>query len=393
MEGEVLIKIENVKKKFCRSIKRSMVYGVSDISKDILGLNTKSQILRKDEFWSLDDISFEVKRGECLGIIGANGAGKSTLLKMLNGIILPDGGKITMKGKVGALIEVGAGFHPMLSGRENIYINGSILGMSKKEIDENFDSIVEFSELKDSIDMPVKHYSSGMYVRLGFAIAAHVEPDILILDEVLAVGDMAFVAKCFQHLSSIRKKAAIILVSHDMRNISRICDKALFINDGKQSYLGRVEETINNFREKMSSKEIQLDGYHSDFAKIKEVNIKKIVSQFDDVEIEIDLHLSDIEKFIINIQIHREDGTHCCAIMSDIFKVNALKIDKITARVILKEFSLMPGNYLVSVSVLDEYKIGKLAVINHGSAFSIIGPEDTQGIYSPNREWSIKLKR
>ena len=220
-------------KKFCCSLKRSMLYGIEDISRDLLHLPNTSDKLRKDEFWAVDDVSFEVKRGECLGIIGRNGAGKSTLLKMLNGIILPDKGKITIKGKVGALIEVGAGFHPMLTGRENVYVNGAILGMSKREIDKKFDEIVAFAELEESIDMPVKHYSSGMYVRLGFAIAAQLEPDVLILDEVLAVGDIRFQIKCANHIRTILKNTAVIFVSHSMQHIASICTFALFMKDGK----------------------------------------------------------------------------------------------------------------------------------------------------------------
>lgn len=194
------IKVENVSKKFCKSLKRAMIYGMKDIGRDIFHINTKSDELRKDEFWALKNISFEVKKGECLGIIGANGSGKSTLLKLLNGIYMPDIGKISINGNVGALIQIGAGFNPMLSGRENIYVNASILGMSKVEIDKKFDSIVEFAGIGDFLDMPVKNYSSGMYVRLGFSIAINIEPKVLLIDEVLAVGDLAFQNMSLQKL-------------------------------------------------------------------------------------------------------------------------------------------------------------------------------------------------
>jgi len=245
---DVLIKAENVSKKFCRSLKRSMLYGVKDISRDLLHLRNTTDILRKDEFWAVDDVSFEVKRGECLGIIGRNGAGKSTLLKMLNGIILPDKGKITINGKVGALIEVGAGFHPMLTGRENIYVNGAILGMSKREIDKKFDEIVVFAELEESIDMPVKHYSSGMYVRLGFAIAAQMELDVLLIDEVLAVGDISFILKCFNRMDRLLTNTALIFISHNMSQVSRISNQILFMKSGKEMFLGNnVMDGINTY--------------------------------------------------------------------------------------------------------------------------------------------------
>jgi len=216
MGDKVAIKVEKVSKKYCKSLKRSMLYGIKDIARNTLGQSSHSHRLRKQEFWAVDDVSFEVKKGETLGIIGPNGAGKTTLLKMLNGIFWPDKGKITIKGRVGALIAVGAGFHPMLSGRENIYINGAILGMTKKDVDAKFDDIVEFADIGDFLDTPVKFYSSGMFVRLGFAVAIHCEPDILLVDEVLAVGDRNFQIKCFRKMHELKKKedVSIVLVSH-----------------------------------------------------------------------------------------------------------------------------------------------------------------------------------
>src|SRR3990172_3423613 len=207
---DVVIKAEHVSKKYCKSLKHSMSYGLQDIGRNLVGLSSRSELLRKNEFWAVDDVSFELKRGEALGLIGPNGCGKSTLLKMLNGIFWPDKGKITMKGKVGGLIEVGAGFHPLLTGRENVYINGAILGMSRKEIDDKFDDIVEFADIEDFIDAPVKSYSSGMFVRLGFAVAAHCEPDVLLVDEVLAVGDVNFQNRCLRRINEMMARCAVI---------------------------------------------------------------------------------------------------------------------------------------------------------------------------------------
>lgn len=200
--SEVLVKVENVSKKFCKDLKTSLKYGVQDLTAQIFGKD-RNQALRDKEFWAVNDISFEVKRGECLGLIGHNGAGKSTLLKMLNGLIQPDRGSIEMRGRVGALIELGAGFSPILTGRENIYNNAAILGFTKKEVDTKIEEIIAFSEICEFIDMPVQYYSSGMKVRLGFAIAAQMQPDILIIDEVLAVGDLGFVLKCFKKIDEI----------------------------------------------------------------------------------------------------------------------------------------------------------------------------------------------
>jgi len=211
-----------------------MVYGVRDIARNMLGLRSRSETLRKGEFWALQGLSFEVQKGETVGVIGPNGSGKSTLLKLINGIFMPDRGIIEISGRVGALIEVGAGFHPMLSGRENVYVNGAILGMSKKEIDEKFDAIVDFADIWEFIDAPVKHYSSGMYVRLGFSIAVHAEPDILIIDEVLAVGDINFQIKCFRKIAEFKEQEkTIIIVTHDMTAIQRHAERVLLLNKGE----------------------------------------------------------------------------------------------------------------------------------------------------------------
>ena len=239
-----LVRVENVSKKFCRGLKRSMWYGLRDIARNAVGLRSGSGKLRRDEFWALRDIDFELKRGEVLGIIGPNGSGKSTLLKMLNGIYWPDAGRIAVAGRVGALIEVGAGFHPMLSGRENIYVNGAILGMSKQEIDDKFDEIVAFADIGDFLDMPVKKYSSGMFVRLGFAVAAHCSPDVLLIDEILAVGDMAFRRRCYNRIDELKRTCTVVLVSHNMFQIGRICDRVLFLHRGENRFSGPVADGI-----------------------------------------------------------------------------------------------------------------------------------------------------
>src|SRR5690554_6799276 len=236
-ESEILVKVENLSKKFCKDLKTSLWYGVKDLASGVSG-NKNERELRPKEFWAVKDISFELRRGECLGLIGHNGAGKSTLLKILNGLINPDAGKVTIKGRVGALIELGAGFNPILSGRENIYNNGAILGFTKKEIDDKLDEIIDFAEIREFIDMPVQNYSSGMKVRLGFAVAAQMEPDVLIIDEVLAVGDLGFVLKCFKQIDRILPHTAIIFVSHNMPMISRICTQIILMDKGQTKFQG-----------------------------------------------------------------------------------------------------------------------------------------------------------
>ncbi len=260
--SEIAIKVENVSKKYCKSLKRSMIYGIEDIAKNSLGLSSNPHILRKKEFWAVDDVSFEVKKGETLGIIGPNGAGKTTILKMLNGIFWPDKGKIKIKGRVNALIAVGAGFHPMLSGRENIYINGAILGMSRKEVDRKFDAIVKFADIGDFLDTPVKFYSSGMFVRLGFAVAVHCEPDILLVDEVLAVGDLAFALKCHKKMSEFRLSGGtVVMVSHNLQAVRNICKKALWLNNSKIKEIGEVHHVCDLYEENIIMS--QKSGYET----------------------------------------------------------------------------------------------------------------------------------
>ena len=242
--SEVLIKVDHLSKKFCRSLKRSMYYGVTDALKTMLGINYSTDTLRPSEFWSLNDISFELRKGETLGILGANGSGKSTLLRLLAGIFPPDHGKIEINGNIGALIAVGAGFHPHMTGYENIYLNGTILGLTKDRIDEIIDDITTFSEIpKDALNAPVATYSSGMKVRLGFSVAMHCEPDILLVDEVLSVGDIGFKNKAVRKMNEFREKAnGLIFISHDLEQMRMICDRVIVLDKGKCVFEGDTEK-------------------------------------------------------------------------------------------------------------------------------------------------------
>lgn len=218
----------------------------------------KSAIMRRrvsvhEDFWALKDVSFDVPVGSTFGLIGSNGSGKSTLLKCLARILAPDHGEIISHGKVAALLEVGSGFHPELSGRENIYLNGSILGMKRKEIDAKFDDIVEFSGVSQFIDQPVKNYSSGMYVRLGFSVAINVDPDILVVDEVLAVGDAEFQAKCQQKFTDFRTAGkTVILVSHSLPTVQAMCDQVAWISKGTLMQAGPAAEVITAYTDSLN---------------------------------------------------------------------------------------------------------------------------------------------
>ncbi|MDQ3817931.1 MAG: ABC transporter ATP-binding protein [Acidobacteriota bacterium] len=223
------LKFENVSKRY-----RVRQRNEADLSRNRLVRKIQSLRSRAEDFYALKDVSFEVSRGEALGIIGHNGAGKSTILKLLSNITVPSSGEITINGRLSALIEVGSGFHPELTGRENIYLNGSILGMTRRQIADRLDSIIDFAGVRQFLDTPVKRYSSGMYVRLGFSIAAHLDPDILLLDEVLAVGDAAFQEKCLRRISELKEAGTtIVFISHDLGAVERLCNRVLLLQHGE----------------------------------------------------------------------------------------------------------------------------------------------------------------
>src|SRR3989338_5611288 len=229
-----VIEFENVWKKFKKGEKfNSLRDSIPAFFKSLAG-NKSDDILAEKEFWAVKGVSFNVKKADVIGIMGPNGAGKSTILKLLSRIIIPNKGAMRINGRLSALIEVTAGFHPELTGRENIYLNGTILGMKKREIDQKFDEIVEFSGISEFIDTPVKRYSSGMYSRLGFSVAAHVNPDVLLVDEVLSVGDIAFRAKCAQKMRELLKSGAtIVLVSHQLSLIQNLCKRVILLDQGE----------------------------------------------------------------------------------------------------------------------------------------------------------------
>lgn len=257
---DVVLRVENLSKKFCRTLKRSMFYGTLDIARSMLGVDYKTDHLRPAEFWAVQNVSFELKRGETLGLLGQNGCGKTTLLRLINGIFPPDQGRITVRGRIGALIAVGAGFHPHMTGRENIYLNGTILGMTRDEIDKKQDEIIDFAEIGSFIDSPVATYSSGMTIRLGFAIAIHCEPDILLVDEILAVGDAKFQRKCLDKLREVRKTGvSIILVTHNSQNIEAMSSHALLLDHGQPIMYGKPGEVIPVYELLLQTGKVMLD--------------------------------------------------------------------------------------------------------------------------------------
>ena len=233
------IEVSNVTKRFTlrhtRSIKELAVWT----------FRGRGRELSSNSFNALDDVSFTIEKGEAVALIGYNGSGKSTLLKLISGVMLPDAGQIGIRGRVAGLIEVGAGFHPDLTGRENIYLNGAILGMSERDIDAKFDEIVAFSEIERFIDTEVKFYSSGMFLRLAFSVAAHSEPDVFLIDEILAVGDEPFQRKCLERIGELRQMGqTLVIVSHELDMVSRVCDRGVVLQSGSVTKDGPVEEAV-----------------------------------------------------------------------------------------------------------------------------------------------------
>ncbi|WP_103667509.1 ABC transporter ATP-binding protein [Pseudanabaena sp. BC1403] len=256
--SDVVIRVENLSKKYIIGHQKQESYtsfrdvlsnGAKSLWHGLTSVCTANLDDRSEEFWALKDVSFEIKQGDRVGIIGRNGAGKSTLLKILSRITEPTSGKISIKGRVASLLEVGTGFHPELTGRENIYLNGAILGMDRSEIKKKFDEIVAFAEVEKFLDTPVKRYSSGMYVRLAFAVAAHLEPEILIVDEVLAVGDAQFQKKCLGKMEDVAEKEGrtVLFVSHQMASIQKLCQRSIWLDQGQVVSDDTTQLVINNY--------------------------------------------------------------------------------------------------------------------------------------------------
>ncbi len=372
MSDNVLVKVEDVRKKFCRILKRSLWYGVKDISRELLGRDNVGEDLRTGEFWALEDVSFELRRGECIGLIGRNGAGKSTLLKLLNGLVVPDEGRITVRGRMGALIELGAGFNPVLTGRENVYVNAAVLSIPKRRVDEIIEDIIEFSGIREFIDAPVMSYSSGMKVRLGFAVAAVMEPDVLLIDEVLAVGDIAFRTKCLNRLNEMKGHGmSFILVSHNMTNIIQFTDRAIwldksrlvmdgpslevtraYVNDG-DSGNGRVElygEVLTDHPDVESASVRLISGSEDATGQEAEISFGEYVT------IEFDFKTRrELISPNISFPIYHDDGVLMTTVASVGSKIPLYRSneDCYSGRVRFGPVNFNPGNYVIAANLHD----------------------------------------
>ena len=409
MEQQPIIEIKNVGKRYAINHAEGQMGGyvsLRDVIANFFGSplkfikkKAKDFKTKKEAFWALSDVSFSVKKGEVVGIIGRNGSGKSTLLKILSQITPPTTGEIKIMGRVGSLLEVGTGFHPELTGRENMFLNGAILGMGKKEISEKFDKIVEFSGIGQFIDTPVKYYSSGMYVRLAFAVASHMEPDILLLDEVLAVGDLEFQKKCLDRMEQVTKNEGrtILFVSHNMEAVRQLCSTVVLLEKGKVVKVGPTNKIVNEYINRMFStdgKEVILPVKpHSpmSFTKISMENSEEKttnkINHREDFFINLELETySDVKNADIFITIKNSRHTDIllsCLSDSHESLPKTFTPGKYNFKVKFDGGYLMPDDYFIKIYIAHP----ELSIIDTREdvfGFTIQSPKETEAVRSIN---------
>jgi lipopolysaccharide transport system ATP-binding protein len=420
--NDVAIRIEGLSKRYrigelkyykaLRDTLTDMLYAPFRAAASIL--KRPSNTVSQDNFiWALKDISFDVKRGKAIGIIGRNGAGKSTLLKVLSRITEPTAGNAEVHGRVGSLLEVGTGFHPELTGRENIYLNGAIMGMKKAEIEHKFDEIVAFAEVERFIDTPVKHFSSGMYIRLAFAVAAHLEPEILMVDEVLAVGDAAFQKKCLGKMGDISGEGRTVLfVSHNMGAIKQLCQRAILLNNGMVEHSGPTGEVVARYLEGERGAEAAeyvwsgKDAPGDESARLKAIRLcsgsgepRSAFGTDEPVYVEVEYTiLKRVSPFRVGFSLHGSDGSYIFYSSDDDKREHAGQPrapGEYVSRCRIPENWLNVGGYFVHIvggifGVRQIFKGPRLdfTVISSGGATSRFG-ERRRGILCPTLDWEV----
>lgn len=367
----VTIKVENLRKSYIIkhngegyvSLRETITNNIKKTfhqTKNIVTSNQIEKSPKKEEFWALDDVSFEAQQGDRIGIVGRNGAGKSTLLKLLSRITEPTSGRISIKGRIASLLEVGTGFHPELTGRENIFLNGALLGMHRAEIKKKFDEIVDFSEVEKFLDTPVKRYSSGMYVRLAFAVAAYLESEILVVDEVLSVGDLQFQKKCLGKMEDVSKGEGrtVLFVSHNMGTINQLCNRAILLKSGKMSDMGQTADIVRKYM-KSGTVNGQIDkdsvfGPLVPFIEFLEVSINGAdsndiyISPSSEIKITIKGNCkSDLEYFRYGVTLLK-DGLKLFSIHNCDEPV-PIKVGGFISEFRIPEYFLRPGDYTITI--------------------------------------------
>ena len=396
MSVEPVIRFENISKRFLFTSETPQ----SVLETIISFFSRRRRAQRSHNLWAVRDVSFEVLPGEVLGIVGRNGSGKSTLLKLLARILRPNGGRMMINGRISALLELGAGFHADLTGRENIFLNASVMGLSKEEIQDRYQAIVDFSELGDFINMPVKHYSSGMYMRLGFSVAIHIEPDILIVDEILAVGDQQFQTKCINHIFEMMKKGTtIIIVSHDLSLMRKLCTKLIWLDKGEMQAVGPTMDVARHYMAHMfgtagqSLTETKVNQISSRTgsgeAEITAVRFLNMCEEEEDtfktgdsmiIELSYLTHkpLDDPE---FGLSLFRKDGVHVASPSNLISGLRTGLLDgsgKI--RYCIERLPLLPADYQLTAAIHDG--VSNFQYDNHDRAFSFrIVPGGTKELY------------
>lgn len=408
MKSDTIIEVKNVKKKF--KVYHDKSYGL----KERVLFAKRNQY---EERWVINGISFDVKRGQAIGLIGKNGCGKSTLLKLINRIIYPTEGEIVVKGRVSSLLELGAGFHPDMSGRENIYTNASIFGLTKKEINERIGKIIQFSELEEFIDCPVRTYSSGMYMRLAFSVAINVDADILLIDEILAVGDVSFQAKCFERLKEIKAKGTtIVLVSHSSGQIEQICDRAIWIDQGVirkegpphfigEAYLASMETerlgrsaSIREIPKEDNKKEWCLNAVRSGNSLIKFIKVKMQNAELEETQVfvsgeKIIIHMEYVSQEAglmgnFGVGISRDDGVYCYG-TNTIIETGKMVLCDLNGSVdVILDNPLLPAKYILDVAIHTEDEI-PFDKIHHILEFRVISAKKDFGVCRLDNRWFI----
>lgn len=368
-DNQPIISVRNISKRYCRELKRSLRYAVSDIVREVLPVKNNKSILRSGEFWALKSVSFELNRGESLAIIGENGAGKSTLLKVLYGLIKPDEGDVRIRGNVGAIIELGAGFDQILTGRENVFITASLFGFPKAKINSLFDEVVAFAELEEFIDSPIQFYSSGMKARLAFSVAAHLKPDILFVDEVLSVGDFSFQRKCLAHIQNYLKTGgSVIFVSHSPFQIQSICQRGILLEHGSPTFQGSAVETLSTYFERQqilhqdSSTSLNLQLSAKNPLIIKSVTTNEKIEKGRKFQLTVKYEaLRDLENAVWGFNIWTQDQSVCiCGNFNETPQTLRSGENELSCKI--EKLPLNAGKYLLRTAIVDITTLRPLAI-------------------------------
>lgn len=411
-----IIEVRNVSKRFSRNANTHLGYGMTDLLDELFGRKTKRP-LRPDEFWAVRDISFDLEAGGSFALVGRNGSGKTTLLKMMNGLIKPDAGEIRMLGRVQALINLGTGFNPNLSGRDNVYNAASLMGLNRNETTAILDEIIDFAELEEFIDSPFQTYSSGMKARLGFGVAVHLRPEILLIDEILSVGDYAFQNKCFIKMQALKKAGAtIVLVSHSHTQVMQLCDRALWIHQGQLKEIGPSRDVITSYLnfldmaeaarteaavEKRANSGPELYGpVHEENDACRGVEFEILhndapvlsVPVHGDVTFRYAFHLADQPSDLnVTLNIYREDGVLAACVSTlrgDLLR--DMQAGRVEARIRVRDLSLVPGNY---VAVLPVHEGHSYLYRNVVATFRVVsGGEMFWGMNDLSYEYTVNGK-